>query len=181
VDAPSNVRTGADGVVRNITDHPVCSSFGTGPFLLVVADTPPLEEGNEASWTFHLVGKVRWTGGKSLPRDKPAWLRPAPKTNSSRRNEGDVDAGMAEAAKVIRATWKKYRLVRFGLRTQIGGRIRFSRSRRSTDPVLIDQPDAPPEAWANSHRYQQPQHWQCDLGRFRLHRNASTRLEATRR
>jgi hypothetical protein len=45
----------ADGVVRNDFDHPVCSSFGTGPFFLVVAATPPPEEGSSSGFTISSV------------------------------------------------------------------------------------------------------------------------------
>ena len=43
---------GAAGVVRNIFDHPVCSALERGLSLLVAA-TPPLEEGNCSCLRFH--------------------------------------------------------------------------------------------------------------------------------
>jgi hypothetical protein len=45
---------GADGVVRKDFDHPVCSNFGTGPFLIVAA-TPRLEEGNSSGFTISSI------------------------------------------------------------------------------------------------------------------------------
>src|SRR3954453_21388512 len=52
VDAPSNVRS-RGRVVRNVFDHPVCSALEWGLSLLVAA-TPPLEEGNTKRMT-HLA------------------------------------------------------------------------------------------------------------------------------
>src|SRR4051812_14716415 len=37
---------GADGVVRNLSDHPVCASMVATQLFLDRAATPPLEEGN---------------------------------------------------------------------------------------------------------------------------------------
>src|SRR5437762_8167469 len=39
---------GADGVVRNISDHPVCASKVASQLFLDRAASPPLEEGNSS-------------------------------------------------------------------------------------------------------------------------------------
>src|SRR5262245_4962964 len=43
----------AAGVVGNNSDHPVCSSFGTGPFSWLSQPSPPLEEGSNSILKFH--------------------------------------------------------------------------------------------------------------------------------
>jgi hypothetical protein len=47
------LRIGADGVVRNVFDHPVCASKWLRS-ILDRAATPPLEEGNSSSFTMIL-------------------------------------------------------------------------------------------------------------------------------
>ena len=48
---------GADGVVRNISDHLVCASKVASQLFLDRAATPPLEEGNSSRFTIPLTVK----------------------------------------------------------------------------------------------------------------------------